>query len=288
MPAAKKKEVKKTFRKVSKNPVKKEKAKNPEVQQLREELFKEKVVDTTEHEVVAITPQPSSSKVEESVSQKDAPKESQVQETEEELLAAESKLKESEGGEEEGEEKDDEKKESETSEEGKEGLEQEGNEIKKEEKSSKKSLLVLGIIFLFIGAILGIFIFSSLQFFGTTIVPEREEVVPIPAEEPTATPEPELSFENYQLQVLNGSGVSGQAAQNAQLLEDKLGFSSENVDTGNATDEVEDTTVQLKADVPEEVYEKIKEVLSGFSFSLGDPLASDSNYDIVITLGQQQ
>lgn len=273
-------------RKVIKKPMRSEPANDPEVQKLREELFeaKEKLKEKEEQE----NPEAQEESTEET-------KESDVVASESALSSVEA---DSEKKEEEVHGEEDEKSEQELKEEQSDEKEQEDKKEQpedaaaeagngSEEKSSKKSLLMLGIIFLFVGGIIGIFIFSSLQYFSNVQTDNKKEEV-VPTIEPTATPTPEITYGTYQLQVLNGSGVSGQAASTAQSLEDALGFEANNVDVGNAADTVEDTTVQMKTAVPSEVFDAIKDNLSGFTVVAGDPLTDDNQYDIVVTLGSQQ
>ena len=101
-----------------------------------------------------------------------------------------------------------------------------------------------------------------------------------------AEPEEELDRADYQLQVLNGSGVKGAAGKMTGVLE-AAGF--EDVDTDNASDydstgvtiQVKDGEDQLGDLIEQDLeddYEKIK---------VRDSLDDDSEFDAVITLGSQ-
>lgn len=106
---------------------------------------------------------------------------------------------------------------------------------------------------------------------------------------PSATPSPEeLKPSDYSLQVLNGSGIAGEAGRAEDLLTE-AGF--ENVDTGNAgTYDFEETQVSLKAGVNELLFEKIKEALSsGYVVEMSENTLEDSSsYDAVITVGKKK
>lgn len=109
-------------------------------------------------------------------------------------------------------------------------------------------------------------------------------------EEPTATPVPEeeVDLTEYSVNVLNGSGVAGQAGAVADLLTE-AGFADP--DTGNADEfNYTVTEIQSKADVPESVTEELAAALrDSYSVNvLEDALDESSEYDIVVTVGEAQ
>jgi hypothetical protein len=108
---------------------------------------------------------------------------------------------------------------------------------------------------------------------------------PTEAPEPTPSPTPEIDNSDYSVQVLNGSGVSGAAGAVAGLLEEE-GF--ENVEVGNAdAQDFTDTEVQLQEDVPSEVFDEIADILSDYTVVEGDELDEEDEFDIIITVGQE-
>jgi len=115
--------------------------------------------------------------------------------------------------------------------------------------------------------------------------------IPTPSPTPTTTPTPSptptadpVDLTSYSLQVLNGSGIAGEANRVKDILE------AEDLvvdDTGNATSyDYTDTIVQLKEDTPDAVYDAIKRALNS-EFTLDTQvLDADSDYDAVIIVGQ--
>lgn len=98
--------------------------------------------------------------------------------------------------------------------------------------------------------------------------------------------EEEIDFSQYSLQVLNGSGVSGEAATVGGILEEE-GFTE--ISTGNApTFDYTDTQVQLKEDTPEQVFEAIRKALTEYTVVKGDILEEDSEYDAVVIAGTRK
>ncbi len=105
---------------------------------------------------------------------------------------------------------------------------------------------------------------------------------PSPSPSPTELPQKELS--SYKIEVLNGSGLIGAASKVKDLIE-KNGFKVSEV--GNASSyDFERTQIQVKKNVPEEVVDKLKELLGkSYTLEMGDNLEDKSSFDIVITVG---
>ncbi len=121
-------------------------------------------------------------------------------------------------------------------------------------------------------------------------VGEKQEV-----QQPTATPTEEpvketvkVDYSKYTLQVLNGSGIPGEAGKAKDLLK-SLKFKS--VLTGNASSyDFEKTTISLKENVPNQVFTEIKDLLSD-TYDLESKAATSedsSKYDVVVTVGQRK
>jgi hypothetical protein len=111
--------------------------------------------------------------------------------------------------------------------------------------------------------------------------------VPVAKASPTATP-PAMKLADYSVKVLNGSGVSGQAAKvKAALTASGFTVSS----TGNAdSNDVQKTQITYKKTVTSDVLTKVKDVLKK-SYVLDKetqlPAADSSKDDITITIGKE-
>lgn len=98
--------------------------------------------------------------------------------------------------------------------------------------------------------------------------------------EPTYTPE--LNLSEYDIRILNGSGIPGEAKKVADILKTK-GFI--NIDIGDAdTYDFQETEVSLKDDVASELFEILKSTLPTFSLKKTESL-KDSSYDVLIIVG---
>lgn len=156
-----------------------------------------------------------------------------------------------------------------------------------------KTIMVVFVTALLVGAlaVVGIFYFQSSS---EKQLPSAEPTGAAPTSSPTGeetategatlTQKPDLT--TYSLQVLNGAGVPG-AASTVQDLLIAAGF--EDIAVGNAgAYDYEDTEVQMKEDVSEEVYTAITEALKDYSVVKSDePLEETADYDIVIIVGQK-
>jgi hypothetical protein len=170
-------------------------------------------------------------------------------------------------------------------------------EVDKKGKPNLKVIITVGVILLLFGILIG-----GVFYYRSNVGDEAEEATSSPSEEivtnetitesptstPTPTPEEELDLSNYSVNILNGSGIAGEAGRASSLLEE-LGFSE--LDTGNADSyEYTTTVISLKKEVPDGVYEKIKESLStDYIVEKSDEaLEEDSTYDVVITVGSRK
>jgi uncharacterized protein (DUF2164 family) len=107
------------------------------------------------------------------------------------------------------------------------------------------------------------------------------------SEQVTPTVE-DVNLSDYSVNILNGSGVAGEAGAVETLLDD---LSLKSVDTGNADSyDYVTTEVSMKEGVPDAVYQKIKDALSeSYTVEKSDtPLSEDSDYDVVITVGAKK
>lgn len=103
---------------------------------------------------------------------------------------------------------------------------------------------------------------------------------------PTATPQSTIKREDLKIQILNGSGISGEAGKAKTLLE---GLGYKNVDTGNASSsDFAETEIAIKAASKDALATVIKDLSSKYSaVEAAKPLATTSKYDLVITIGKK-
>lgn len=102
-----------------------------------------------------------------------------------------------------------------------------------------------------------------------------------PKDEPT-----KVDLTDYSVQVLNGSGVAGEAGKVKDLLETE-GF--EKFDVGNADSyDYTDTEVRMKKDTLKEVFEKIKSAMEDYTVVEGDELEKEAENDVVVIVGQKE
>jgi len=109
---------------------------------------------------------------------------------------------------------------------------------------------------------------------------QEEELTP----EPTQEEEPDLS--EISVLILNGTGIPGSSKAIKDLLEEN-GFMK--VDAGNADSfGFTKTEVSLHSSLSPRIYEIIASLLSNYDVVQKDPLTSDFNYDVLITVGTKQ
>jgi len=97
----------------------------------------------------------------------------------------------------------------------------------------------------------------------------------------------EVDLTEYEVSVENGSGIGGEAAYVAEVLEAE-GF--EEIETGNADRSNYDlTTVKLKEFVEDQVYETIERALnSEYEVTRSAQLLTETfEYDVVVVVGKQ-
>lgn len=152
---------------------------------------------------------------------------------------------------------------------------------------SKKSLNKW-VIFAVVALLIGLIAFGVVKAINTKTPIASASPTPIPTLAPSPSPSSSpVPIDSLKLQVLNGSGVVGQAGFVAGKLE-TAGFAK--AETGNADKYgYKDTLVSLKSSVPESVFEEIVTALgSGFSVKQSDPLESSSDFDISIIVGSNK
>lgn len=159
-------------------------------------------------------------------------------------------------------------------------------------KSDKIPIWILFLAFL-IGLLLGAGLIGGVFYYRShlgdeSIPPKIENEDSDIVYEETTTPEPkvEIDYSKYTINILNGSGIKGEAAKVEELLKD-LNFKS--IDTGNADSyEFAETEIALKEGLSETIFTDLEKALSTYSVKKVDNLESSSNYDIQITVGQKK
>lgn len=157
---------------------------------------------------------------------------------------------------------------------------------------NKNKIIVILALTLIIGGIIagGVMVYRGSQ--GKTPVSIKKNPsptptqIPKPTEAPTPTPVKKVDLSKYKIQVLNGSGVVGAAGEIKTLLE-KEGAKSVATDNADSYDN-KNTEIRFKKEVKEEVFIKLKEILSNYTVVKKDTLSTSSDYDIVIIIGTKK
>lgn len=160
-----------------------------------------------------------------------------------------------------------------------------------DEKNSR--MFLLGLVgFVILGIVIGLFLFGALKYpFAQTNKAEltkTESITPTSSPTPTVvaeiTPSEELA-KSATVQVLNGTGIAGQAAKASNIIKE-IGF--EDVKTGNAdTQDAKNTTVVFSSKIPKGVQKKIiTELEKTFSKVVSKTSSGSADFDIVITTGK--
>lgn len=146
-------------------------------------------------------------------------------------------------------------------------------------------VIVIPGIFL-LGGLLGGILFYQSKVADTNIpkVTDSPTIAPNPQPEPTKAPE-EVDVSKYEINILNGSGIAGEAGKAKTLLE-KAGYTVSS--TGNAqTYDFTKTVIQAKEGVESEFTQKLSEALSetySVDTKIGT-LPNSSKDSIVVTIG---
>ena len=154
-----------------------------------------------------------------------------------------------------------------------------------------KILLIILIILSVIAVIVGGVFYYQKNISNSKNEESPETVQENPTTAPTATPTEaveKVDYSKYTLQILNGSGIPGEAAKAQEMLTD-LDF--EDVTTGNASNyDFENSVIALKEGVPDQVFTDIKDLLNS-TYNVEDTketLDDSSTYDVVVTIGQRK
>lgn len=152
-------------------------------------------------------------------------------------------------------------------------------------KKKSKMWIVVLILFVIAIAVITFIVFKGsrqtsddTQSLSPTSLPVTDEN---PTPEPTATTVA-VSKDNLKVQVLNGTGVAGEAA----LLQTKLkNLGYTNVDTGNATETTTTTTVAFGSTVSQDVITEVTSLLKKTYTSVVTSNTAPTGFDIQITVG---
>lgn len=156
-------------------------------------------------------------------------------------------------------------------------------EIQKTSKVNKSYIFALVFVIILAGLIL------PKKIMKTDILPTpvtESASTPLPTPEPGAKEEA-LDLSSYKLEILNGSGVAGEAKAVQEVLRAE-GFS--NFELANATSSAfTETVIEVKESVPEKVFLNIERALnSDYTIKKSDtPLTENSAYDVIITIGEK-
>lgn len=118
--------------------------------------------------------------------------------------------------------------------------------------------------------------------------PTAEETSISPTEAPTATPTPEeVDKAEFEIKILNGSGIVGEAGRAQKLLEDA---SFKVASTGNADSyDYEETVIQAGAEVSDAWIEALTKELENDYTVKGtvEELDADADTDVVVIIGSK-
>ncbi len=157
-------------------------------------------------------------------------------------------------------------------------------------KPQKESLpmfryVVLGVLSFVV--MLGIFLlFSSDIPKRITGSFQQPSPTPVPKETPTPTPE-EVAKEVLKVQILNGSGVSGQAGKLKKAMEE-LGY--KDIETGNAkeTETITKTTISFSSKVTKTMQNEMRNTLKETLGDVESETAENGDFDITIVTGKKE
>ncbi|KKQ83929.1 MAG: hypothetical protein UT08_C0027G0006 [Candidatus Woesebacteria bacterium GW2011_GWB1_38_8] len=161
-------------------------------------------------------------------------------------------------------------------------------EVEKKGGPNFKIILLIMITLLILGSVVGGMYYFKKQV-NTEVTQPEEQTQEEPSSVPTQVPE-EFDLKELSVSVLNGSGVKGEAAAVKTLLS-KSGFTEDKIETGNADKtNYENTSVSLKKDVPQSIYDEVKKSLDEtYTVEKSDTeLEEDSSFDIIVIVGQKK
>ena len=149
-------------------------------------------------------------------------------------------------------------------------------------KSKKKIWIIIAVVVVLLLAVGGWFIFSSPG--SETDENTTEQVTPTRAPTNTPTPSEEIQKADISIQVLNGTGIAGEATFIQGELE-AVGYTDVEADNADTKDAV-DTTVTFVEGVSSEVQDEIVEILEeSYDEVVIKTASSLGGFDVKILLG---
>lgn len=156
-------------------------------------------------------------------------------------------------------------------------------------KDNKRSRMLIIIIVVLVLGLLGVGVWYLLSEpdTGTDEGVIVTETTPEPTEvqEPTNTPEP-VDRSEVSIQILNGTGVAGEAGR---LQEELEGLDYEDIEVGNADEQdYESAEVTFDADLSPTIVTELTEELQDFFIDLTASTEELEDYDVIIITGDRE
>lgn len=144
---------------------------------------------------------------------------------------------------------------------------------------------ILLIFVVTIAILIGVFVYRQGIFKGEKV--NVASLSPTPTIAITPEPAKTIDLTQYEIEILNGSGVDGEAGRQRVNLEAE-GFTVSSVGNADSSDYT-DTIIQAKAEVDKDFVVKLKSVLSN-SFTVGESeiLPDDSSVPVVVIIGTKK
>ena len=140
---------------------------------------------------------------------------------------------------------------------------------------------ILPALLIILSLLVGAFLY--LQKTGLQVKQTAISVSPTPKPSPINQPV-KLDLTKYKVEILNGSGIQGDAAKTKTILE-KEGFTT--VNTGNALQLEADTIVTYSNAMPKNEVGSLTDLLKGnFPSATFQQATPSAAYDIIITIGK--
>jgi hypothetical protein len=146
---------------------------------------------------------------------------------------------------------------------------------------NKKIAAYIAIVVIIAALIVSIFIFRQ---------PKKTDQVKVDIvekKEPSPTEKPKIDKGSVKIQVLNGTGTSGQAGITVEALK-KAGYSSDNIKTANAKDFNNTVTTISAKDSYDDVASDVKDALKTTFDEIeidSTHLGKDSEFDVIVITG---
>ena len=150
----------------------------------------------------------------------------------------------------------------------------------------KKVFIIVFVLVLIAGIVAGGLFYYKSKVAVTKDESGSSETVATPTlgSQTTPTPSEEVKLSDYSVQILNGSGIPGEAGKVVDLLK-KEGFSD--LKTGNADSySYTISEISLKKDTPEAVFAAVKKAMVGYKIvRQEEALDAKGDFDIKIVVG---